>query len=87
MKKVLFILFVIAILGCAKTGSYVETSNSNDDFVVKKLFEVDDIIVYRFIDAGHYVYFTNKSGKICYEYQTRNGKATTVHVQQTICND
>lgn len=66
-KKILLILVAIlmVVTGCEKKGEKVEVeSQSEDDFNVEVLFEVDSIRVYRFYDCGEHYYFTNKDNKI-----------------------
>lgn len=61
MKRYLFMLAAaIIITGCEKAP---ETSTrAGSDFVVDKLFTVDDCTVYRFTDGGRPRYFTNCKG-------------------------
>ena len=67
MKKVLIVLMIFLVtflfIGCYGRGEKVETSGSNWDSDVRKLFEVDGISVYRFEDGLNTVYFTNTTGK------------------------
>ena len=54
------------------------------DYDVKFLFECNGVKVYRFLDLGHVVYFTDANGMTKYQYTTRMGKfgfATTYRVQ------
>jgi hypothetical protein len=56
MKKI--ILFaLIALTACANEPLKTDTSD-NTNIKVDKLFTYDSITVYRFLDAGHYHYFT-----------------------------
>lgn len=88
MKKVIFILFaLIVICGCSKKGSSVEILDSKDDFKVEFLFEVDNVRVYRFVDGGRSIYFTNANGRVEYTHVVHNGKTTTTHKIQAICNN
>jgi hypothetical protein len=59
MKKIfLFIFSVIlfTLIGCAKDGLPVGYK-AVDDYSLQLLFEVEGHSVYRFSDAGHFVYF------------------------------
>lgn len=83
MKKYIFILAVIALLftGCAKRGEYVY-SKANDNFGVNLIFEVDDVKVYRFRDAGRYHYFAVRNTAAILESFLSNGE--TSHYAGTI---
>ena len=82
MKKSLYfgILFivlctVVCIYGCAKEGQRINPENAvvSEDFQVTYLFEVDGMKVYRFRDAGHYVYIC-KNADIKYETGGKNSE-------------
>ena len=69
MKKSIYIVILglliclIASCGIYKEPISVERSN-NTDYNVSYLFEHDGCKVYRFIDNGNYVYFTNCRGNV-----------------------
>lgn len=91
MKKILLSIFAVALLsGCVGQGERVQTTKSCDNYTVVFLFEVDSVRVYRFRDAGHYVYFTNTNGVCRYtdEQVISNGKTTMVISTdvETLCN-
>ena len=44
------------------------------DYEVRFLFECNGVKVYRFIDLGYVVYFTDVNGMTKYQYTTRIGK-------------
>lgn len=55
------------------------------DYDVQFLFECNGVKVYRFIDCGHKVYFTNANGMTKYQYSTRSGRFNhTTHRVQSI---
>lgn len=91
MKKIILLLFV-GLCGCTvpNSGTKVDCDSQNpeDNYEVVKLFEADGISVYRFYDRGHYVYFTNTSGRTSYQYATtyRAGKTvrTRRHTVETV---
>lgn len=87
MKK-LIILGVLAclLLGCEERLPEEVRSSSNTSYNVAKLFEVDGITVYRFRDNGRYVYFTNRQGKISYDYTVHHSKATSTRRMETLCD-
>lgn len=87
MKKILLSIFAVAILsGCNGDGDRVQPTQSSDNYRVELLFEVDGVKVYRFVDGLHYVYFTNTNGKCGYTATQSNGKVTTRHDVETMCN-
>ncbi len=71
MKKVA-ILSLFILVGCVKKAEKTEVRGN---YNVELLFENDGCKVYRFYD-GRYVYYTDCSGKISYEYSSKNGKTT-----------
>ena len=55
------------------------------DYNVKFLFECNGVKVYRFIDLGYVVYFTDTNGMTKYQYTTKSGKfSRTTHRVQSI---
>ena len=60
MKKLFYLSVVTAIAACTvqQPISHVPSHN-NEDYDVAYLFEHDGCKVYRFMDDGNYVYFTN----------------------------
>lgn len=69
MKKIIFLLVLVSSLilsSCEKTGTPAQTDGAKHDFDVQFLFEVEGLKVYRFFDAGDYIYFTNASGTTSY---------------------
>ncbi len=81
MKKLLglfcgaLILGMVMLTGCIHEPQSTEHTGKNDEFQVEYLFEKDGIKMYRFMDGGHYHYFTTngqtmteqQSGKTTYE--------------------
>lgn len=77
------ILFAISTLiaACAKDGKQtVQTDNHN--FSVTMLFEVDGCKVYRFNDAGNFLYFANCQGSV--QYKDKHG---TYHINTEFIRD
>lgn len=64
------ILSLFLLIGCVKKAEKIEAKGN---YKVELLFENDGCKVYRFYD-GRYVYYTDCSGKISYEYSSKNGK-------------
>lgn len=55
------------------------------DYNVRFLFECNGVKVYRFIDIGYVVYFTDANGMTKYQYTTRSGRFShTTHRVQSI---
>lgn len=87
MKTFTVILISLLLVSCKpdeQPENIVKTSNNI--YRVEKLFTVDGVTVYRFNDAGNYVYFTNRTGIAEYDYQRRTGKTVTTERIQTICD-
>lgn len=70
MKKIILLLVLTSSLmltACGKAGTPAQTDGAKHDFDVQFLFEADGVKVYRFWDAGEYIYFTNTSGTTSYK--------------------
>lgn len=80
IKDLLIILTVLLTMSCCKDSSTKTTpqeisiEKSNKDYDVVLLFEIDGIKVYKFMDNGRVVYFSNSQGRVDY-------KTTTHYVQ------
>lgn len=56
-----------------------------EDYHVHFLFECNGVKVYRFIDLGYVIYFTDANGMTKYQYTTKSGKFyRTTHRVQSI---
>ena len=81
-KIIVFCITTILLLGCSGSGVPVEVSKSNPgedhDYYVRKLFTVDGITVYRFIDDGHYHYFTNRGTTITRVSEGKTSRDETI---------
>lgn len=66
-----FILTAILFTGCLNEGQERQKT-SNQEIEVTLLFEKDGCKVYRFIDGGRSVYWTDCRGKV--EYSTKGYK-------------
>lgn len=91
MKKIFgMIIFTCLLMSCSvePSGTQVEVSQKEtDSYEVRLLFEVDGVKVYRFYDDGHYIYFTNTSGQVKYEYTQMAGKTVITDEVNTMCNE
>lgn len=90
MKKLIWIFALICLVSCSyePAGTPVEVSQKEtDEYEVRLLFEVDGVKVYRFYDDGHYIYFTNTSGHVKYEYTQMAGKTVITDEVNTYCNE
>jgi hypothetical protein len=54
----IFFFFLVAFTACHKAAQSTVTKGNN--FQVEFLFEQDSVKVYRFLDGGHYHYFTTR---------------------------
>jgi len=58
-------MFILGVSSCVtRKPVYRQVSDNNKDYTVSYLFEHDGCKVYRFIDNGEYVYFTNCTGSV-----------------------
>ncbi len=68
MKKnyYLFATFLLSFASCGLGGYPLENkkADNNNSYNVQYLFEHDGCKVYRFMDMGNYVYFTNCTGDV-----------------------
>lgn len=78
MKNLLLLSFLL--VGCAKDP--LSTSRSdNPSFSPDLLFQHDGVKVYRFRDAGRYIYYTDARGHT--SYIVPEGKTTRVESVET----
>lgn len=88
MKRIIIITIILfALTSCEPKQVEEVKASSNGSYSVDKLFTVDGITVYRFVDNGRRVYFTNRTGEVLYKYRRRTGKVIKTRNVQTICND
>lgn len=77
-----FILVILAaamfITGCDQRKQAETSTKAGTEFVVDKLFTVDNCTVYRFLDGGRLRYFTNCKGST--EWTESCGKNCTSSV-------
>lgn len=85
MKKLMIVCALLVFTSCVKEGKPVVVHDSVSGYEVKKLFEVDGVSVYRFMDGSRYVYFTNRRGEVYREETRSNGKQVYSRVEQTLC--
>lgn len=78
MKSILRIICAVmclfVIVSCDNReplGRRVKGYNTSE-YDVRLLFEIDSVRVYRFVDVGHFVYFTSRGNTRC---KYREGKA------------
>lgn len=77
MHKLTIAIIALLLAGCNKEPESVQQVGRS--FEVGRLFTIDGCTVYRFIDGGRSVYFTNCTGSTSSSYQTSSGKYTTTH--------
>lgn len=85
-KAVILAILGLVLCGCANQGEKQEIETGNKDMNVVFLFEVDGVRVYRFRDAGRFIYFTNANGRCEYNYTVSTGKVTRTERIGTICS-
>ena len=68
------ILTVALLSGCLKDGQQTEQT-TNGGFKVDLLFEKDGCKIYRFMDGGRAIYWTDCRGKTEYVYSQQSGKS------------
>ena len=75
----------IVFSGCTKDPISREQSN-NSQIEVELLFEKDGVKVYRFTDAGRYIYYTDARGRTEWHTTQSNGKtsSTRKHSVETV---
>lgn len=67
IKKIFFIVSCCLAISSCNTDENNVDKNDIERFEIEKLFEIDSISVYRFLDKGRYVYFTNRKGNVYHE--------------------
>lgn len=77
MKRIaLFAILTLALSSCGE-DPLATKSTDNPNLPVGILFEIDGCKVYRFRDAGQYVYFTNCRGSTTAFHSESCGKGCT----------
>lgn len=72
MKKTLIIIALLLLTSCAKQA---KQATQEGNFVIELLFEKDGCKMYRFYDAGRYIYWSNCEGKTQYKKNQNTGKS------------
>lgn len=72
MRKILLLVSIISLVGCANEPMSVEVTGKDNKFVIEFLFEKDGVKMYRFYDDGRYHYFTTR-GEVT-TIQTNDGE-------------
>ena len=80
MKRFLLLALLAVLSGCSADPEATEQT-SNPDVSVGKLFEKDGYTVYRFSDAGRWVYYVVPAGQAHSSYSTSCGKSCTKTVR------
>lgn len=70
----------MTFLSCGGVPLLTTESDNNSSYTVEYLFEHDGCKVYRFVDRGQYVYFTNCSGSVT----SATSDSTHVKIQNTV---
>ena len=82
----IFMIAVSLLLGCDEIEPEEVKRISNTSYKVERLFEVDGVTVYRFLDRGRYIYFTNRPGEVSYTYTKSQGRTHVTKRIETLCN-
>lgn len=90
MEKIKTIVVVILLsaffIGCDEKGRAIDQVQ-NGDFNLEFLFEKNGCKMYRFLDGGRYVYWSDCQGKVQSDYTTRSGKVTVVHHEESVTSE
>lgn len=63
----LLISIILIFYSCLNIGKPIESTKQND-FEIEFLFEKDGCKIYRFYDAGRYIYWSNCAGNMQYNF-------------------
>lgn len=80
MKRIMVILSVLIMTGCAREGIKTEQTN-NERFQITLLFEHEGCKVYRFYDGGYYRYYTVCGNDSEATYSIQSGK---IRIHQSV---
>ncbi len=92
-KRNLFSILIAAIIassfsGCEERAEPIHQAMTNNaQITVDFLFENDGCKVYRFVDNGRSIYYTNCTGKTQYSYSTGGKTPTTHHIESLNVGD
>lgn len=76
MKLGIAVVLVLALAGCSKSPVSV-SSTDNQEIQVAELFTHKGVTVFRFNDAGRWVYFTSKATDVTASHLEYCGKGCT----------
>jgi hypothetical protein len=74
------LLLIGSLTGCYQPAQQI-TSSSNPNFNLELLFENEGVKVYRFMDGGNYIYYTDSRGKT--EWHVSSGKTSITKTVET----
>jgi hypothetical protein len=80
------IIFIVACFISACKGDAKE-STKDGDFTIELIFEKDGCKMYRFRDAGDFIYWSNCEGRTEYEKTVSTGKTTVIKRHQLITTE
>lgn len=78
-KKAALLLSAMLLSGCYNAPE--EVTATKNDYQVGKLFTVDGCSMYRFKDAGNYIYFSNCRGEVDSSYKRASKNSKTIHTR------
>ena len=85
LRIILSIGFILILISCAKDPE--QSTQVNGQFSVDKLFTKDNCTVYRFMDAGRYVYYTDCHGSTEWSTSENCGKNCTTTYDHSVQGD
>jgi hypothetical protein len=95
MKKILIIagasllltFVIVAFLNSFSDRSEPKETIQNGDYKIEFLFEQNGCKMYRFLDNGRWVYWSDCQGNTQREYKESNGKTNSSEYQETITTE
>jgi hypothetical protein len=73
-KSIIILCAMIAVVSSPSCQGEAKESIQEGDFKIDLLFEKDGCKIYRFNDAGRYIYWTNCQGNMQSNYNQQSGK-------------
>jgi len=84
MKKSILVIAMFLLLTACNKEAQQEVQSSNSEIKLELLFEHDGCKVYRFVDGGRNVYWSDCRGNMSTSYYQSHGKSVTTKYQQSL---
>lgn len=81
--KALYLILLVLLVSC-KEPAQETVSSTNSNIKLDFLFEHDGCKMYRFLDGGRWIYWTDCSGQVTSEWTQNHGKASSQEHDQSI---